>query len=68
MRALPAYFDGYVADCFLRVHQETPLSIAEVCTLARNSFEMAWLPTTLRACFIDEADAVPPSRARATRA
>ena len=57
----PAYFDGYVADCFLRVHQETPLSIAEVHTLARNSFEMAWLPTTLRARFIDEVDAVLPS-------
>ena len=60
MRALPAYFDGYVAECFLRVHQETPLSIAEVCTLARNSFETAWLPTTLRARFLEEVDAALP--------
>jgi adenosine deaminase len=53
----PAYFEGYVTECYLRVHQETPLSIAEVRTLARNAFWIAWLPTTLRARFLDEVDA-----------
>jgi adenine deaminase len=56
----PAYFEGYLTDCYLRVHQETPLSVAEVATLARNAFETAWLPTTLRARFLDEIDAVLP--------
>jgi adenosine deaminase len=42
------------------VHQETPLSIAEVATLARNAFEIAWLPPTLRARFLDEIDAALP--------
>jgi adenosine deaminase len=59
----PAYFDGYVSECFLRVHQETPLTIAEVRTLARNSFEIAWLPATLRARFLDEVDAALPHSA-----
>jgi adenosine deaminase len=59
----PAYFDGYISECFLRVHQETPLTIAEVRTLARNSFEIAWLPATLRARFLDEVDAAPPHSA-----
>jgi len=52
----PAYFDGYVTECFLRVHQETPLTVAEVATLARNAFEIAWLPATLRARFLAEVD------------
>jgi adenine deaminase len=56
----PAYFEGYVTECYLRVHQETPLSVAEVATLARNAFETAWLPTTLRARFLDEIDAALP--------
>jgi adenine deaminase len=56
----PAYFDGYVTECFLRVHEETPLSLAEVATLARNAFEIAWLPTTLRARFLEEVDAALP--------
>lgn len=56
----PAYFDGYVAECLARVHQETPLTIDEVATLARNAFQTAWLPATLRARFLAEIDAALP--------
>jgi hypothetical protein len=56
----PAHVDGYVTGGLLRVHQETPLSIEEVRTLARNAFRIAWLPTTLRARFLDEVDAALP--------
>ncbi|WP_127782862.1 adenosine deaminase [Rhodococcus sp. X156] len=57
----PAYFDGYVGECLLRVHEETPLTIEEAATLARNAFKTAWLPATLRAQFLAEIDAALPA-------
>ncbi|MGY1814068.1 adenosine deaminase [Blastococcus sp. SYSU D00820] len=56
----PAYFEGYIGECYERVHAETPLTVEEVATLARNAFETAWLPASLRQRFLDEVDAALP--------
>jgi adenosine deaminase len=39
----PAYFGGYIADNYLAVQRALDLNAAELATLARNSFEAAFL-------------------------
>ena len=53
----PAYFPGYVADNFLRVHDEVGLSAEEVVRLVRNSFEISWLDDDSRAEYLRRVDA-----------
>ena len=53
----PAYFPGYVADNFLRVHGEVGLSTEEVVRLVRNSFEISWLDDDSRAEYLRRVDA-----------
>ena len=53
----PAYFPGYVADNFHRVHSEIGLSREEVVRLVRNSFEISWLDDASRAEYLSRVDA-----------
>ena len=53
----PAYFEGYVTECLLRVHEETPLSVDEVRQLERNAFEISWLPPSAKERYLAEVDA-----------
>lgn len=53
----PAYFAGrYVGDNFVAM-AEAGLSRSELVRLARNSFEIAWLPDSARVAFLAEVDA-----------
>ena len=54
----PAYFPGYIADNFMRVHDEVGLSAGEVVRLVRNSFEISWLDDDSRAEYLRRVDAV----------
>ncbi len=54
----PAYFPGYIADNFMRVHDEVGLSAEEVVRLVRNSFEISWLDDDSRAEYLHRVDAV----------
>jgi adenosine deaminase len=53
----PAYFDGYVTECLLRVHQETPLSFDDVRQLEKNAFEISWLLPTVKERYLAEVEA-----------
>ena len=53
----PAYFPGYIADNFMRVHDEVGLSAGEVVRLVRNSFEISWLDDGSRAEYLRRVDA-----------
>ncbi len=53
----PAYFPGYVADNFHRVHSEIGLSREEVARLVRNSFEISWMDNASRAEYLHKVDA-----------
>lgn len=53
----PAYFRGYIADNFSALSGEMNLTAQEVTRLARNSFEIAWLPAATRNAFLAELDA-----------
>ena len=53
----PAYFPGYIADNFMRVHDEVGLSAEEVVRLVRNSFEISWLDDDSRAEYLRRVDA-----------
>ncbi len=57
----PAYFPGYIADNFMRVHDEVGLSAEEVVRLVRNSFEISWLDDDSRAEYLRRVDAVAGS-------
>jgi adenine deaminase len=52
----PAYFDGYVTECLLRVHAETPLTRDDVRQLERNAFEISWLPPVSKERYLAEVD------------
>jgi adenosine deaminase len=53
----PAYFGGYVGDNFSALASEAGLTAADVTLLARNAFEIAWLPDSARAAVLAELDA-----------
>jgi adenosine deaminase len=53
----PAYFGGYVADNFAALAGEIDVSVEELVALARNSFEVAWLPSHARESYLAELDA-----------
>jgi adenosine deaminase len=52
----PAYFGGYVAENLLALADAAALTPAELVQLERNAFEVAWLPTDLRARYLAEVD------------
>ena len=53
----PAYFRGYVAENFTAIAAEAHLSAVDVTRLARNAFEIAWIPTSRRDALLSELDA-----------
>ncbi|MEY2468191.1 MAG: adenine deaminase [Actinomycetota bacterium] len=53
----PAYFRGYVGENFTALAAEARLTAADVTRLARNAFEIAWLPERAREGFLAELDA-----------
>ena len=52
----PAYFGGYINENFNAVHQAFGLSKDEMCLLARNSFEAAFLDDARRRQILCELD------------
>jgi adenine deaminase len=52
----PAYFGGYIADNFLAVQEALGLTNSELATLAKNSFEAAFLSTAEKAAWIGKVD------------
>jgi adenosine deaminase len=53
----PAYFGGYLLENYLAVHDALGLSISELKTLARNSFEGSFLSAADKARWIEAVDA-----------
>ena len=52
----PAYFGGYMADNFLAVQEALRLTRTDLATLARNSFEAAFLSTADKTNWIGKVD------------
>ncbi len=52
----PAYFGGYIADNYLAVHAALGLSVQDLATLARNSFEASFLADDDRQRWIRSVD------------
>ena len=59
----PAYFGGYVADNYRALAESAGFTPAELARLARNSFEVAWLPPSRRSSYLDAVDAFEAQRA-----
>lgn len=53
----PAYFQGYMNENFVSLGEYAGLGPDELAQLARNAFEIAWLPDRLRQGFLAEVDA-----------
>jgi adenosine deaminase len=53
----PAYFGAYLNDNLAAAQQAAPLTVPELARLARNSFEIAWLPAPDRARYLSGLDA-----------
>ncbi len=53
----PAYFGAYIAENFVALARAASLTQDDLVTLARNSFEIAWLEPADRARFLAEIDA-----------
>jgi adenosine deaminase len=52
----PAYFEAYVNENFAAVAGHGGLTREHLTQLARNSFEIAWLPAAERASYLDLID------------
>ncbi|MEM1231806.1 MAG: adenosine deaminase [Pseudomonadota bacterium] len=52
----PAYFRAYMTDNFLALQEEGDFSKAELATLARNAFEIAWIPEAQRQRYLAVLD------------
>jgi len=53
----PAYFDGYLNENYMAVAEAFALPRKTLCTLARNSFEAAFLDDTDKAAYVAKVDA-----------
>ena len=58
----PAYFGGYVNDNYIAVRQALGLSNQELATIARNSFQAAFLDDATKAKYLDEVEEYVASR------
>jgi adenosine deaminase len=58
----PAYFGGYVGDNLAAVAQALQLAPSALETLARNSFEAAFIDAPLRAAYLAQLDAAVAAR------
>jgi adenosine deaminase len=52
----PAYFGGYIEENFALVQRELDLGVQGLATLARNAFEAAWLPGSLKDRYLAMVD------------
>ena len=52
----PAYFGGYIAENYGALASDAGLSAADLVQLARNSFEIAWLPPRTRETLLGELE------------
>jgi adenosine deaminase len=52
----PAYFEAYVNENLTAAARDGGLTVEEVTRLARNSFEIAWLPPAERAGYLAQID------------
>jgi adenosine deaminase len=52
----PAYFGGYIAENYLAAQEALGLTNGELATLAKNSFEAAFLPAADKAAWIGKVD------------
>ncbi|KTC36827.1 adenosine deaminase [Pseudomonas sp. ABAC61] len=50
----PAYFQSYVSDDLFALAQHYPMTPAEMVQLARNSFQVSWLPAVRKAAYLKE--------------
>jgi adenosine deaminase len=53
----PAYFGAYLSENLMRVEEDIGLGRAPLMQLARNAFEIAWLPRRIKDGYLDELDA-----------
>ncbi|AHH94733.1 adenosine deaminase [Kutzneria viridogrisea] len=53
----PAYFDAYLTENLLALHEAMDLTRQEVIQLQRNAFEIAWLPARVRDGYLAELTA-----------
>ncbi len=53
----PSYFGAYIAENFVALARAASLTQVDLVTLARNSFEIAWLEPADRDRFLAEIDA-----------
>lgn len=54
----PAYFGGYVQQNYLEAAQTLALTVAEIVTLAKNSFAAAFLPIETKQHYFQQIDAI----------
>jgi adenosine deaminase len=52
----PAYFNGYMTENFVAVHDAIDLSKDELVQLSRNAFNVTWLPEEDRKAYVDALD------------
>ena len=52
----PAYFGSYIAGNYHALAERAQLSVADVVRIAKNSFEVAWLPAEAKAAYLAEID------------
>ena len=52
----PAYFGSYIAGNYHALAEKARLSIDDVVRIAKNSFEIAWLPEHVKAAYLNEID------------
>ena len=60
----PAYFRAYMTENFESLAAFAGLGAAEIAQLARNAFEVAWLPDDVRAAYLAGLDAYTAAAAR----
>ena len=53
----PAYFPGYMNENMIAVQEQADLSKHELLQLARNAFEAAWLPRSVRDSYLQQLEA-----------
>ena len=52
----PAYFGGYLVDNYSAMVEKGGISIADAVALAKNSYEVSWLPEERKKSYLDEID------------
>ena len=52
----PAYFRAYMNENFIELAKEGDFSKAEIVTLSRNAFDIAWLPDQQKQHYIEKLE------------